>query len=77
LFKFSKNPDGSYLILTRASRDACYVEVINASTANGANVQHWEPKNHACQSWNANIVDEIALAFNPVETRIYNYFLIL
>ena len=65
------SPYGSYLILTRASREVCYVEVANASTANGANVQHWEPTNHSCQSWNANIVDEVALTLNAVKTRIY------
>ena len=71
LFKFSKNPDGSYLILTRASRDACYVEVANATNVNGGNIQQWEPTNHACQSWNANIVDEVSLSLNAVKTRIY------
>ena len=71
LFKFSKNPDGSYLILTRASREACYVEVINASITNGGNIQQWEPTNHACQSWNANIVDDVSLSLNSVKTHIY------
>lgn len=53
LFRFSKNLDGSYRILTHASGDSCYVEVANASTANGANVQQWEPTGNSCQKWQA------------------------
>ena len=53
LFRFTKNLDGSYCILTHASGDACYVEVADASTANGANVQQWEPTGSSCQKWQA------------------------
>ena len=53
LFRFSKNLDGSYRILTHASGDSCYVEVADASTANGANVQQWEPTGSSCQKWQA------------------------
>lgn len=53
LFKFSKNPDGSYYIMTRASKDACLVEIENASVSSGANVQQWTPTNSNCQKWNA------------------------
>jgi len=52
LFKFSKNPDGSYMIMTRASKDVCFVEIASASTNSGANVQQWENTNHNCQKWN-------------------------
>lgn len=51
LFKFSKNLDGSYSIMTRASKDTCLVEIGNASTDSGANVQQWEANNHDCQKW--------------------------
>ena len=51
LFRFTKNLDGSYSILTHASGDSCYVEVADASTANGANVQQWEPTGSSCQKW--------------------------
>ena len=73
LFKFSKNPDGSYMIMTRASRDACFVEIINASAASGANVQQWEPTNNACQNWKLNVAptSEVTLKLNPVKTNIY------
>ncbi len=52
LFRFTKNLDGSYSIITHASKDACLVEVGNASLENGANVQQWEPTAHDCQKWN-------------------------
>ena len=54
LFKFAKNLDGTYTIMTRSSKDACLVEVGSASIASGANVQQWEPTEHACQDWKAN-----------------------
>ena len=74
LFKFSKNPDGSYMIMTRASRDACFVEVANASVIAGGNIQQWVPTNHACQNWNANVATEeenVNLKLNPIKTKIY------
>ena len=37
-FKFQDNGDGTVTILTRASRDACAVEVGSAATNNGANI---------------------------------------
>ncbi len=54
LFKFSKNLDGTYSIMSRASKDACLVEIGYASKDSGANVQQWEPTNNACQNWVAN-----------------------
>ena len=57
LFKFSKNSDGSYLILTKNSKDRSCVEVVSAKTESGANVQQWERNGHACQSWVAEEVN--------------------
>ena len=73
LFKFSKNPDGTYMIMTRASRDACFVEVANASAASGANVQQWGPTNNACQNWNLLTAptSAVILKCKPVKTKIY------
>ena len=71
LFKFSKNPDGSYMILTRASKDDCCVEVVYASMEAGGNVQQWGPTNHACQWWKANIVTGDSLSQKPVKTLVY------
>lgn len=50
-FKFAKNRDGSYKILTRISNDASAVEVENAYTNAGANVQQWEVNGANCQDW--------------------------
>ena len=52
LFKFTKNLDGSYSIMTRASRDARLVEVSGASKNSGANVGQWELNGNSCQNWN-------------------------
>lgn len=60
LFKFSKNPDGTYQILTRASKDKCFVEIASASASNGANVQQWENTNNNCQKWSAETRTTIA-----------------
>lgn len=53
LFKFVKNPDGSYNILTRTSKDKSAVEVVNADKSSGANVQQWTVNGNSCQKWNA------------------------
>ncbi len=50
-FKFVKNPDGTYTILTRYSKDAAALEIKDASASSGANVQQWEVNGHACQKW--------------------------
>jgi hypothetical protein len=52
LFRFTKNLDGSYSIITHASKDACFVEVAYGSNENGANIQQWEPTDSDCQKWN-------------------------
>lgn len=65
LFRFTKNPDGSYSIISHASKDTCLVEVSDASKENGANIQQWSPKNSDCQKWN--IVTE---AITTTETTV-------
>lgn len=57
LFKFQKNADGSYTLLTKVSNDASCVEVVSALTNSGANVQEWEVNGHNCQKW---IVEEVS-----------------
>jgi len=52
LFRFTKNLDGSYSIITHASKDACLVEVDGASVNGGANVQQYATTNSTCQNWN-------------------------
>ncbi len=56
-FKFVKNSDSSYRIYTKASSDASCVEIVNALTSSGANVQQWTANDHACQNWYLTQVD--------------------
>ncbi|MEE5991949.1 MAG: RICIN domain-containing protein [Oscillospiraceae bacterium] len=49
LFDVSANEDGSFKLLSKANGKA--VEVINAETTSGANVQQWEVNGHNCQNW--------------------------
>jgi len=74
LFKFSKNPDGTYLILSRSSKEKCLVEVASAGIGSGNNVQQWEPTNHACQKWKVNKynLDVNLTMSNPiVKTQVF------
>lgn len=64
LFKFIKNLDGTLSIQTHASREACVVEVANADTASGGNVQQYTPNGLTCQKWNA----DVAVTTAPVTT---------
>lgn len=68
LFKFSKNPDGTYQILTRASKDTALVEIETASTASGANVQQWGNTNNDCQKWAAETMTTTAATTTPANT---------
>lgn len=52
LFKFIKNPDGSYYIQPRSGRDSKVVEVANASMSSGANIGQWSINGNPCQKWN-------------------------
>ncbi len=57
LFKFVKNSDGSYTIVTKSSGDKSAVEVEGALTTSGANVQQWTLNGNNCQKWYAEVVD--------------------
>lgn len=57
LFRFYENSDGSYTITTKASGDNSAVEIINALTTSGANVQEWTINGYNCQNWYAEAVD--------------------
>jgi pectin lyase len=52
LFRFTKNIDGTYSIVSHASKDGCLVEVGYASLEENANVQQWEMTGSTCQKWN-------------------------
>lgn len=69
LFKFIKNPDGTYNILTRASRDKSGLEVANAETASGSNIQQWVLNGNDCQKWSAEtIVPVVTTTTTPPTT---------
>ncbi|MBQ8725352.1 MAG: RICIN domain-containing protein, partial [Oscillospiraceae bacterium] len=50
-FKLKRNADGSYMILTKCSNETKCVEIINAETGAGANVQQWVLTGSTCQNW--------------------------
>jgi len=49
LFNLSANVDGSFKLVIKSTGNA--VEVINAETTDGANVQQWEINGANCQDW--------------------------
>lgn len=65
LFKLVANPDGSYNILTKASKDGCALDVDAHSTDNGANVSQYTSKNSANQQW---ILEKIDLLGTTSDT---------
>lgn len=60
-FKFIANENNSYCITTKASKDKSCVEIKDALTDSGANVQEWERNGHACQTW---ILEKVTLSEN-------------
>lgn len=50
-FRIKVNPGGSYMLMTKCSNETKCVEVINAETGAGANVQQWVPTGSTCQWW--------------------------
>lgn len=50
-YQIKKQSDGSYAILTKITGYNSCVEVVNAYTNAGANVQQWPYTGHACQRW--------------------------
>ncbi|MDO4863368.1 MAG: RICIN domain-containing protein [Ruminococcus sp.] len=50
-FMFTSNGDGSYKIRTRASAENSAVEIKDAGTSSGDNVQQWEINGASCQDW--------------------------
>ena len=71
-FKFSKNPDGTYSILSRYSKDKCLIEIAGAGTGAGNNVQQWEATNNKCQKWKANkYTYDVNLTMSAPVTKVY------
>lgn len=67
-FKFTKNADGSYKILTKISNDKSAVEVAWGSVESGANVQQWELNGEICQNWILEPVSSESLTTTTVTT---------
>ena len=59
LFKLVESADGSYIIVTKSSKDRSGVEIADADSKDGANAQQFTLNGHNCQSW----------IFEPVEER--------
>ena len=51
------NEDGTYTIVTRSSKDLSCIEIADASTGSGANVQQWQWNDNNCQKWKLIPVD--------------------
>ncbi len=60
-FTISPCADGTFRILTESSNSANAVEVINADTSDGADIQQWEVNGHACQTWELIPIDYVNL----------------
>ena len=56
-FKFVDNEDGTYTIVTRASKDLSCVEIAGAQTSGGAVAQQWAWNDNDCQKWVLEPVD--------------------
>ncbi len=50
-FRFVKNSDNSYTILTKISGNKSAVEIAWGSLESGANIQQWELNGEKCQNW--------------------------
>ncbi|MGN0622024.1 MAG: RICIN domain-containing protein [Porcipelethomonas sp.] len=74
LFKFVLNEDGSYTIVTKVSKDSSCIEVKDALTSSGANVQEWEINGHACQSWTIEYIEPEIMLGDSSEDGIINCF---
>lgn len=67
-FRFVKNEDNSYKILTKISGNKSAVEVISALMDSGANVQQWEVNGASCQNWIAEPVSPESLTTTTTTT---------
>lgn len=65
LFKLIENPDGTYNIVTKASKDTCALDVSANSKENGANITQYNSKNSANQQW---IFEKVSLIEEPSTT---------
>lgn len=57
-FRVIANDDDTYYIVTKATNGKSAVELSNAATENGGNVQQFEINGHNCQKWRFEPVEE-------------------
>lgn len=63
LFKLVANPDGTYNIVTKASKDSCALDVNAKSKEDGANISQYTSKNSTNQQW---IFEKVSLIDEPI-----------
>jgi rhamnogalacturonan endolyase len=68
LFKLVANPDGTYNIVTKASKDNCALDVYAHSTDAGANVCQYASSNAANQQWVFEAVSPVVSETTEVTT---------
>ena len=61
-FKFITDKNGNYIITTKSTADRSAVEVADALSSDGANVQQFTLNGHSCQAWVLEPVQDYALA---------------
>jgi len=59
LFKFVENSNGTYTIYTKSSKDTCCLEVVDYSTASGANIVQATSDSGSNQYWILEKIDSI------------------
>ena len=55
-FRLNANPGGSVMLMTKCSKESKCVEIVDAETGAGANVQQWVPTGSTCQWWTFEMV---------------------
>ena len=70
LFKFIPNPDGTYYIVTRASKDKGALGVAAASKEQGANVLQWTKNGSMDQMWNITAIGAIPTPVTTTEPPV-------
>ncbi|MDE6776569.1 MAG: RICIN domain-containing protein, partial [Oscillospiraceae bacterium] len=70
-FMLIQNTDGSYKILTKISDNQSCIEIADAGTGSGDNVQQWEINHSDCQNW---ILEPIANSGCSMNTDVIYEF---
>ncbi len=70
-FMLTQNDDGSYKIRTKISGENSLIEVIEASSVSGANIQEWEINGANCQDWILELATDSGCVMD--ETLMYTF----